>query len=438
MHRHQRKTIALAVLLASSALVSLGAQRRIDVEEAVALALANNEGLVQSAISLEAKRRALGLSWNEFLPSLTVGAGFSSTKVASELDSASVAAAGSVTASLSLSGSTTESRRLLRLALESELLSYASARSDLELRVRKKVYSIILDGQTLEVARQNIERSRQSCEQTEAKYKAGLASELDLLSAKVSLAQLGPAADGYADELANDLESLKNLVGVPADEDIAVSGSLDLGDEAVAKVLADARAAKISDDRGVAAAAKSLEAARATSTSVERSKLWPSFTLSATVSPSNPIAYSGTASSASSLTTTASAMASVAIDNYLPGSAAREAMAEARDSVAACEAAYRAAVKTAAASRSSYGRSVESYGASLKALKLNAELAQQSYAASMKAYESGLTTLTSLRSAEGDLQTAKLSALAKSYDLIAAVLDLADEAGLPLDITRRK
>jgi hypothetical protein len=51
----------------------------------------------------------------------------------------------------------------------------------------------------------------------------------------------------------------------------------------------------------------------------------------------------------------------------------------------------------------------------------------------MKAYKGGLLTLTSLQSAEGDLESAKLSALSKSYDLIAAVLDLAYETGLPLD-----
>jgi outer membrane protein TolC len=438
------KGLAMLTLIAAATLIPLCAQRKIGIDEAVALAIANNESLKQSAISLEAKRRALGLAWNEFLPSVTAGAGLESTKYSYSYetdfaaDASSLAAEGSLTASLSLSASLSEARKLLRLAYENELISYEAARAKLELQVRAKAYTIILDGENLKVARQNIERSSRSYAETEQRYKAGLTSELDLLSAKVSLAQLGPTADGYANTLANDIDSLKNLIGIGSDEEMSVDGELDLGDEAAAKLLADAKSAKLSENHDVAAAAKSIEIASSTKTSLERSKLWPTLSLSASVTPTNPLSYSGTASSAKSLTTTASAMVDIPLDNFLPGSAARESIAEAQDSIDSYTAAYQAAVKDAQASLKSYARSVESYSASLKALKMNAELAQQSYDASLKAYKNGLLTLTSLQSAEGDLESAKLGALSKSYDLIAAALNLAYQAGLPLDFTGRK
>jgi outer membrane protein TolC len=435
--RGEATSLILAAFLVATA-APLVAERKINADEAVALAIANNESLKQSAISLSAKRRALGLSWNELLPSLSASAGLGSSAMSYEndfeaLDASSLAAQGSLTASLSLSPALGESRKSLRLDLESELIVYGSARTKLELQVRKKVYAILLDKENLTSSRQNIERESQSYAQTEARYKAGLASELDLLSAKVSLAQLGPTADAYANILANDLDSLKNTIGIDPDEEISVEGSLELADEAIAKLRSDAKAAKSSDNRDVAAAAKTLELASSTKKALELSKLWPALSLSASVAPSDPLTYSGTSSSAKSLTTSASAMVSIELDNLVPGSSARESIAQAQDSIDKYEIAYRAAVKDAEASRKSNARSVESYQASLKALKLNAELAQQSYDASMKAYKNGLLTLTSLQSAAGDLESAKLSALSKSYDLIAAALDLAYETGLPLD-----
>ena len=431
--RGEASSLILAAFLVATA-APLVAERKINADEAVALAIANNESLKQSAISLSAKRRALGLSWNELLPSLSASAGLGSSAMSYEkdseaLDASSLAAKGSLTASLSLSPALGESRKSLRLDLESELIVYGSARTKLELQVRKKVYAILLDKENLTSSRQNIERESQSYAQTEARYKAGLASELDLLSAKVSLAQLGPTADAYANILANDLDSLKNTIGIDPDEEISVEGSLELADEAIAKLRSDAKAAKSSDNRDVAAAAKTLELASSTKKALELSKLWPALSLSASVAPSDPLTYSG----AKSLTTTASAMVSIELDNLVPGSSARESIAQAQDSIDKYEIAYRAAVKDAEASRKSNARSVESYQASLKALKLNAELAQQSYDASMKAYKNGLLTLTTLQSAAGDLESAKLSALSKSYDLIAAALDLAYGTGLPLD-----
>jgi outer membrane protein TolC len=416
----------------------LSAQKTVSADEAVALAVANNESLKQSAISLGAKRRALGLAWNELLPSVSVGAGLGNSTVSYDAagnasDSSSLAASGSLSASLSLSCSISESMKLLRLSYESELITYEAAMAKLELQVRKKVYAILLDSENLQVARQNVERSKKSYAETEQRYKAGLAPELDLLSAKVSLAQLEPTVESYANTLANDIDSLKNLIGLGSDEEVSIEGDLKLGDGAITALLTNAKAAKVSDNRDVAATAKNLEGVLSTKIALERSKLWPSLALSASVAPSKPLTYSGTATSTSSVTTSASAMVNIQLDNLLPGSAARQSIAEAQDSIDNYKIAYQSAVKNAEASRKSYARTVESYRTSLKALNLSAELAQQSYDASMKAYKGGLLTLTSLQSAEGDLESAKLNALSKSYDLIAAVLDLAYETGLPLD-----
>jgi len=435
--RGEASSLILATFLVAIA-APLFADRKISADEAVFLATANNEALKQSAIALEAKRRALGLAWNELVPSVSVGSGLGGSIASADTEraaanSASLAASVSLSVSLSLSSSLSESKKLLRLSYEGELISYEAARSKLELQVRKLVYAIMLDGGNLQVARQNLERSKQSHSETEKRYKAGLAPELDLLSAKANLAQTGPTVEAYANILANDLDSLKILVGLGSDEEVSIEGELKLDDGAITALLTNAKASQVSANHDVAAAAKNIEGAISTKATLERSKLWPSLALSASVAPSQPLAYSGTATSAGSVATTASAMVNIKLDNLLPGSAARQSIAEAQDSIDSRKIAYQSAVKSAEASRKSYARSVESYRTSLKALNLSAELAQQSYDASMKAYKGGLLTLTSLQSAEGDLESAKLAALSKSSELIAAVLDLVHETGLPLD-----
>ena len=202
----KRKMAALAVAIAAVTLPlcaqeSSTGPRKIGVDEAVALAEKGDEGLAQAAIALQAKSRALGLVWNNFLPSVVASAGVADNGTSTSASGSNqLAATGGVSASLNLSAATGDARRLLKLEYESQILAYEKAKSSLELSVRKEVYTILLDEERLKQARQNIERESESYAQTEARYKAGLASEIDLLSANVSLESLKPAADGYAND----------------------------------------------------------------------------------------------------------------------------------------------------------------------------------------------------------------------------------------------
>jgi multidrug efflux system outer membrane protein len=437
-----RRSLSLILAIMASVLplwaegsAAASAGRQLGVDDVVALALGNNASLKQAAITLEAKRRALGLSWNEALPSLTANAGLAQ-QYETGLIANSLSATGTLSLSLSLSASFGDDMKLARLNYESQLLSYATTRQKVALSVRKSAYNILLDAENLKIAKQNIERESASYAETEAKYKAGLASELDLLTAKVSLETLKPKAETYATTLANDLDSLKSDLGLGTDEEIAITGSLEISGDAIRELLAAAMTKSESDNLSVAAASKALAIASLTSDSLYKSKLLPSLSLSAYAEPSLPIASSGSASS-SSVTTSATATLSLPIDNFLPGSSAQQKIAEAKDSVAIDESALKEAIEATKVSRKSDRRSVESYQSTLAVLKLNVDLTQRAYDAAKAAYDKGLETLTELQSAAGDLESAKLNALSKSYDLIAAILELEYETGLPLDTIGR-
>jgi outer membrane protein TolC len=443
-----RKALSLILAIAASVLPlwaegSAAIARQLGVEEAVGLALDNNESLKQAAISLATKRRAMGLAWNKALPSLTAAPGLeygtnpSLTALNGSTNSSSTAlyGTGELSLSLSLPASFGDDLRLARLNYESQFLSYKATMRKLELSVRKSVYNILLDTENLKLAEQNIERESASYAQTEAKYKAGLASELDLLTAKVSLETQKPKADTYATTLANDLDALKSDLGLGTDEGIAIAGSLEISDEALKKTVDAAMAKPETENLSIAAATKTLDIAKLTDGSLYKSKLLPSLSLSASAEPAWPLAPTGGASS--TVTTSATVALNLSLDNFLPGSSAQQSIAEAKDTVAIDESALKEAIKATKVSRKSDRRSVESYQSTLAALKLNVDLTQRAYDAAKTAYDKGLETLTELQSAAGDLESAKLSALSKSYDLITAILELEYETGLPLDTIGR-
>jgi outer membrane protein len=429
--------VAVAAMLASAPVRALETKRVITIEEAVEIAAGNNASLKREATTLEAKRRSAGLAWNAVLPSITASAGLSNTDVASgSSNTNTLAATGSLQASVSASPAFAKNLELAKLALESEETAYATMRVALELSVRKSFHAVILDGENLKLAKQNIARAEESYAQTEARYRAGLAPELDLLTAKVNLETLKPKASGFETALANDTDSLKLTLGLDPAIDLAPTGNLEISDEAVRKVIEAAAGQPEEANPSVAAARKALEITLGTKASLESSSYLPSLSLSVAVSPSSPIASTGKVAT-SSTTTSISAMAGLSLDNFLPWSPVREKIAEAGDSVTSARSTLEEAIRTTRMNRASNRRSVENYRDTLAVLKLNIELAQKTWDSAQQAYRNGSETLTALQSAVGDLESAKLSALAQTYDLITAVLALEYETGLPLDTMGR-
>jgi outer membrane protein TolC len=428
--RTMRAAIVVAAAMAS---LPASAQRTIGVDDAVAAALSSDESLKQAMIALEARKRAVDLGWSDLLPSVSASAGLSSS--ASLPDSSfsdGLKAAGSLSASLTLSPSSKDSRSVDRIAYESQLIAYEAARRKVELAARKAVYAILLDEERLKNAKASVERSRESYAQTEAKYKAGLAPELDLLTAKVSLETLKPTVGTCETALASDLDSLRSLMSLPPDEAIEAEGSLEVPDAAIDALLA-AAAGTSGKGSSVESAKKALTGAESSLSEVKSSKYMPSLSLSLSAMPSRPL-KGGSELSAS---LSASVMLSYPIGNLLPGSMARQAVASAQDAVDTAASALRAVQESSALALKKAARDVSSCRQSLAALELNVDLAGRAYEATKSAYDKGFSTLTALQSAQGSLESAKLSVLSKSYDLIAAVLELESEASLPFDYIGR-
>ena len=414
--------IVVMLVFATITANQAGAQESLGIEEAVRLALGNNAKLAQSGIALDAAKRALGASWNSLLPSLTLGAGTTRT------NEDAVSSNASVSAGITLSTATIGAMQTARLQNASAELAYETARRDIELEVRKKYYDLVLARDKIAVTERSIETSQKNYDQTEAKRKAGLAPEIDSLTALVALEKLKPTLASDRVSYDNKLASFKQLIGLGQERTLTLSDSL----EKTGSILVD-EDAPIPQERlsaakdsapAVASLGMSLALARARKDAADRAVYSPSLTLSLSYRPTwsdFPFRDSGSAS----------ATVSMPLDTFLPWSTERQAAAGASESIATLESQLAEAKTTAEISARSLARKIEQSRVSVKALKLSVTLAERGYTLMEEAYRFGTKDVLNVQNASDTLQSTRMQVLSETYTLISAVLDLEYVLGVP-------
>lgn len=406
----KKTTIALAALL--SAAVLAGAQETLSLELAVTTALENNESLARSRIDLEAAERAVGVSWNGLVPGLSLGAGTSRPNDGVE------STYGRAQASLTLSSGLLSAGKQAKLAYETALLTYGTAERDLELSVRKAYYSLGLSRKNITLIEQSIASAQKSYDQAEAKRKAGLAPELDALSALVTLEQLKPTLESAKLSYDDALDSFRVLLGMDGDAGVDIA----ITDEADIKAIDVAGITAVSPS--VSALEKQLAEARVTLSAARSAVYSPSLSLSASYQPTYAMEDWSDAGSLS-------ASVSFSLDDLMPWSSARSAAATAQDAVDKLESQLASARKSAAMEVSSLVKKIAQSRSALESMRLNETLADKTYRLTEEAYRFGTKDILSLQSARDSLAQARLDVSEEAYTLRAAVLDLEYALGVP-------
>jgi len=214
---------------------STNAPMRLSPDQAVELAIKSNLSLEASRTSLATKRRASDLSWNQFIPNVTVAAGLSIDNEKSDDTIARVVTplpgmpgapltvegisgnfyapgtfglfvtdpiaisqshiVGNIQASLNISAAMFENINRLRLDYETGLLSYERAKLQLERDVRKAYHNILLLQENITLIRGSFANVERQVQMAQANYNAGLAPELTLLQARVARENMRPVID---------------------------------------------------------------------------------------------------------------------------------------------------------------------------------------------------------------------------------------------------
>jgi len=204
---------------------------KLSPDEAVNLALKNNLSLESSRTSMATKKRASDLSWNQFIPSITVAGilsvdneksdptvisspfptgqgnpttmkGISGTAyptagvfISNPIDVSQWHIAANIQASLTISAAMFENMKRLRIDYEGGLLSYEKAKSQLERDVRKAYHNILLLQENIALMRGSYANAERQVQMAQANYNAGLAPELTLLQARVARENMRPMID---------------------------------------------------------------------------------------------------------------------------------------------------------------------------------------------------------------------------------------------------
>jgi outer membrane protein TolC len=249
----------------------------------------------------------------------------------------------------------------------------------------------------------------------------GQAAQLDELSAKVELENLKPAKRSAEAQLRNALESFAQILGMDTGETIRLEGSLE-----TAPLGGDlAFTMEKQESYSTAALRESLTALEA-----QRKSLWnqayiPSLRLSWTGNP----AYADKAWSDSAGSFSISA--NIQIENFFPGSKAKNQIAALDDSLVLNRSRITEALQNQDMQIRQNMRAMEQSIESIEALALNVDLARGTYAMWEEAYRRGSADLQQLRNAADSLFETEHRMQQEQYNLLAAALDLEKALNVP-------
>jgi outer membrane protein TolC len=418
---------AVFIALGLAGLVSmLRAETVLDMETSVGLALEHNLSLNRTRVEMEGKKRESNRSWNNLLPSVNAGANIRrGTSLTGDLPPGGDewTPGLSLSASLSFSPAIIVTMKKTKTDYEAGLISYESAKQELELEVRKLFFQLLLIQANVELAKESIASAQIRYEEAAARSKVGQASNLDELSARVDLENLRPNLRSAETQYVNALESFKQILGLPSDEVVQLEGTLEvIVPEAPPNSIIEARK---QESWAITTLRKSLE-----SLEMQRKILWnqaymPNLQLSWNSAPtySNDI-FADTSGSFS-------IGIGINLDGFLPGSSQRTRIDAVDDNLKI----YRSQIQEVILNQDmrirQLQRSIEQSIETIEALTLNGELAERTYEMWSESYRRGTSDMQQLRSAGDSLLQAKNRIQQEFYNLVAASLDLEKELNIP-------
>jgi outer membrane protein TolC len=417
-------TVALSLFL----IPALGwGETVLTLKDAVDRALTRNLSLQRTEADLVAARRQVDQAWSALLPRLTVSTGLTRANQGQTVlgvtqdPTASLSASASV--SLSLSASVLTQMENLKLNLRSRELTTESARRSVEKTVQQLWASLLLEQANIRLSQDNLTRRTKNLADVQAKYKAGLVPDVDVLSAEVSVESLRPTIDSMETTFQNDLGQLKIVLGLPLDEDLKLAGNLEDRWEDQVKLPEGPSTPSAT----VRQADLSVDSARTALDAQKRSVLLPTATLSWSTAPSLALKSGQTWNDTQGML---SLGLSFSVDGLLPWGQQAETTTEAVEKVAAAESQASEARLTSDLKKQNATRQILQTVKSIRSGLLNRDLAQKTYDLNQQAFQHGTKDLLSLQNAESDLSQAQYNVLAQRVSLLSAVRDLEDELGL--------
>ena len=102
--------------------------------------------------------------------------------------------------------------------------AFRAAEQDVSLEVKRSFYGVLLSQKLVDANREGLDVVKANLENVRSLYQHGSVAEFDLLRAEVQLANTEPLFTSAENNLVLAKNGLKNLVGIPQDQDIELEG----------------------------------------------------------------------------------------------------------------------------------------------------------------------------------------------------------------------
>jgi outer membrane protein TolC len=397
------------------------AEITLDIESAVTRALENNFSLERSRLEAAGAKRKADRSWNTLIPSLAAGASVSHpSSVTGPLPSGdhTWTPGLSFSASLQLFPAIITNIAQAKKDYETGLVSYEAARQNLEFQVRKLYFWLLLLRANVRLEEQNVISSQNRYEEARVLQQTGQASNLDELSARLDLHTQKTNAQNAQTIYANALDNFKHLLLIPPEEIITLRGSLE-------EFTGSPRAAYSGEPLRITALRTSIEslviqrqAARAQAYAPTLTLAWNALPLYDNHTWTDPDGR-------------ASLGLSFQLDNFLPGSPARERIDTLSDAIALRQNLLEETISGSRNAIRQLERNIAQSLETIETLGLNVTLAEETRKMYEEAYRSGTVDLQSVHSSRDNVSIAHNKLLQERYKLVSAILELEQELNVP-------
>ena len=438
---------------------------RLSPGEAVELAIKNNLSLESARIATGTKKRASDLSWNQFIPGVTVGGSLimdnkkSTVAGMQPVDLASLGAIGGITippgtiygvypysveasrwhvagtiqASLTLSAAMFENMRRLRLDYQGGLISYEKAKLQLERDVLKSYNNMLLLRENIALLRDNFEAAGRRVQMAQANYNAGLAPELTLLQARVAMETMKPAIDQAENGLRLSMAQFAMFLGKPYDTEFEFepfAGETSFISLALADLIAKASSGKpdIMELRQNILMLHSARRAQIASLTPSLSLSWNSNSAFIKDPWKDPWFDSGDDwQKSGSLTITLG----LRLHSLIPFSADFQGIRSLDDNIKTANIGLAQLIQGTEIEIYNTVLSLERTQTTAEAQTQTVNLAERSYRLTEQAYRAGLQDLLEVQNAELSLRQARVQMLEQQFNYLNGLIDLEYSIGVP-------
>jgi len=296
----------------------------------------------------------------------------------------------------------------------------AKTRQETIASVTKAYYGVLVTQEFIRVSEEALARVQEQERVVRKRYEAGTVSKFDLLRTQVQVANTKPQVEKAHDGYEMTLLALKNLIGVPLDSPLELSGSLSYEPMTVdVKSATQTAVDKRPDLKSLAYQKKALEH----TLSIAKAGLRPNLSLAATYNYKRP-GPSGEDKWGQSATASA-----ILYTPLFDGFATSGRVAQTASGVRQLEIAQKQAEEGVALEVNSAVLALREAQANIESQKENVDLAKESLRIGKVRYDSGLITNLEILDAELAVTQAETNYLQALYDFQAARVNLQKAMG---------